>query len=212
MVGQLVKYDAAKRALAEAHRVDEVKSIRDKAMAMRIYAEQAKDIVLLNHAIEIRMRAERRAGELLREMKERGERAKSGDKESGRGRKPLSRPTLADIGVSKTQSSRWQNLAALSNDVFETKIDHACHKAINLLNRNATKEPRAKRLNRSERKTSGPLVACITQAVRALRAGLGHIETRQDRLLALKELRAQIDILETEELTNSKMKERVNER
>jgi hypothetical protein len=116
----LARYDAARRALAEAHRIDEVKSIRDKWVAMQAYAQQAKDTSLITKATEIRMRAERRAGELLRDMAERKER------HSGRGHTrtvgsraatPRTEPKLSDLGINKTQSSRTprsSSTAALS--------------------------------------------------------------------------------------------------
>jgi hypothetical protein len=117
----LIKYDAARRALAEAHRVDEVKDIRDKALAMAAYAKQAKDTKLETFAKEIRLRAERRAGELLREMdKNRG--AVPG--KTGIKSRPVldTKPKLSDLGITKTQSWRWQRLADLSEADFESEI------------------------------------------------------------------------------------------
>jgi hypothetical protein len=114
---ELVRYDAMCRAIAEAYEVDEVKDIRDKALALEIYARQAKNVDAERDACEIRLRAERRAGQLLKEM----EKAKG-----GRPAKTASTAegvsTLADRGVSEGQSHRWQKLADVPEDQFEAAL------------------------------------------------------------------------------------------
>lgn len=112
----LAKYDAARYALSVAVEVDEVKDIRDKAAAMAAYARQAQDKELLQWATEIKVRAERRAGQMLAEME-----LKPGVKSIGNVAVPIPQ-TLAEIGISKNQSSRWQKLAAVSNEKFEEAV------------------------------------------------------------------------------------------
>jgi hypothetical protein len=123
----LSRYEAARFALAEARRVDEVKEIRDKAVAMQEYARQAKDTQLLEDATEIRLYAERRAGELLAETpKARGGEYGGKPKIDGVRAQPSNpTPTLEHLGVTKTQSSKWQKLAALSDEKFVVRVEHA---------------------------------------------------------------------------------------
>jgi N6-adenosine-specific RNA methylase IME4 len=129
------KYDVARRALSEAKRLDEVKSIRDKAVALQVYAKQAKDRSLIEDATEIRLRAERRAGELLRELKERKERHSGRNTQNLRGSRSATpvEPKLSDLGVTKTQSSRWQRLANLDPDYFESRVQTAKKRATSAL-------------------------------------------------------------------------------
>jgi hypothetical protein len=108
-------YDTACRALAEARRVDEVKGIRDKAAAVREYARQAKNTKLVEDATAVILRAERCCGQKLREMAERDERPRGRKKESHVA-------TLSELGINRTQSSRWQKLAAIPADKFEAKL------------------------------------------------------------------------------------------
>ena len=116
-MNSLAKYDAARAALEKAHTVDEVKDIRDKAEALRAYAKQANDIDMQNWAAEIRVRAERRAGEMLKEMpKQHGARGAGKKVES-----PCGTP-LSGLGITKTQSSKWQRLADVPTPEFESKL------------------------------------------------------------------------------------------
>lgn len=119
---QLMRYEAARTALAECQRVDEVKDIRDKSIAMEAYARQAKDSNLMQMAAEIKVRAERRLGEMLREQKETVGMAKPGRISVDDDDRI---PTLTEVGISKDLSSRSQQLAAMPADHFETAISSA---------------------------------------------------------------------------------------
>lgn len=121
MTTGLVRYDAMVTAIAECHRVDEVKDLRDKARALEVYAKQARNLEAETRAAEVRIRAERRAGELLRVMARQGERdpGKGGDRKSRSQRETVK---LSDLSITKTQSSRWQALAAVPEKDFESAL------------------------------------------------------------------------------------------
>lgn len=137
----LIRYDAARKAIAAAHRVDEAKKIRDKAEAVRTYAKLAGDLDMQNMAAEIRIRAERRAGQLLSDMEK-----NPGTRGEGRPRKDGTKirrsvgptaypPTLDEIGISKDQSSKWQRLALLVDEsTFEKALVQAREKNGELTN------------------------------------------------------------------------------
>lgn len=131
-MSDLIRYDAMCTAIAQCYEVDEVKDIRDKAMAMQAYAKQALNLDAEKKAAEIRIRAERKTGQLMQEMK-RGRGART-DLTSGQ-REPKSRSTVQrrppksefaqakqSAGISDTQAKRWQKLAQVPDDDFENAM------------------------------------------------------------------------------------------
>jgi hypothetical protein len=124
----LAIYDTACRALAEARSIDEVKDIRDQAIAMAAYAKQAKNRDLEADAVEIRMRATRRLDQLRQAQKETVGLATGGE-HGGRARidglrknPSITRPTLGMQGIDKNLAHHARVLGAMDEAAFEQAI------------------------------------------------------------------------------------------
>jgi len=75
---------------------------------------------LQNTCAEIKIRAERRAGELLKEqIPHEGGRP---EKKQLQNATVSQKPKLEDLGIEKTQSHRWQLMADIPEDKFEQHI------------------------------------------------------------------------------------------
>lgn len=121
MVTALVRYDEACRALAAAKSVDEVREISSAADALRAYARQAKNRTLEIDAAEIRIRAERRVGELIEAQRD-SVGLNRGSRLAGRERTRQELPTLADAGIDKHLADRARRYAAIPAEEFEPVI------------------------------------------------------------------------------------------
>lgn len=120
----LVRYDAMCRAIAESYEVDEVKQIRDQAIALEHYSRLAHNVEAESQCCRIRLRAERKAGELLKQMEKNKGAQGTGSNQyqqvpSDDARAPK---TLSDLGISYDQSSQWQRLADVPEEQFELAV------------------------------------------------------------------------------------------
>lgn len=118
MSTSLSNISAAKTALAKASTLQDVLEIRDKAEAIRVYVKAAAEsLETQNAAAEIKLRAERKAGEMLAVM----EKAKGNQYTKVLG-DTMSPSTLESIGITKKQSSRWQKEAGVDEAKFESYV------------------------------------------------------------------------------------------
>jgi hypothetical protein len=201
-MSELTKYEQARRALAEAHRVDEVKDIRDKALAMQIYAQQAKDRVLIDQATEIRLRAERRAGELLRETEK--ARPRGSNQHQDRSRAATDPPTLAQLGINKTQSSKWQKLAKLPEATFDEVIARARKGATDALDRAQRPKPQSKPKpkHRGSGSTADLIAACVLEVETVVRAAIVKLD-EDERLGLFDAIGRALNAIKTEAEANA---------
>ena len=120
MAMALTKWDQVKHDVAEARSIDDLRTIRDKAEALRQYAKRQKESIdVQNQIAEITLRCTRRMGEMLQEMpKNEGVRM-----DGVRRLHDATTVKLEDIGITKSESSRCQAIASLPEEAFEHHIE-----------------------------------------------------------------------------------------
>jgi hypothetical protein len=115
-------YEGARKALEECSRIDECKSWADKAAALRSYARQAKDDTLRVLAVRIQARAERRAGELLKQIPPADESTRFG--RAGGARPAVTRKQAAtDAGLSEHRRKQAMRIASVPAEAFQSQVD-----------------------------------------------------------------------------------------
>jgi phage N-6-adenine-methyltransferase len=125
----LAAYDAAVRAVAAATSVDEIKAIQSIAAAMTAAGKVSKNRAIESNGAELRFRADRHLGELMRRQAETvglatggehgGKRALDGSRADPSNKKP----TLAEAGIDKHLADRARKYAAIPEDQFNDMIE-----------------------------------------------------------------------------------------
>ena len=119
------KLSFARNALSEAKNLQEIKHIKDIAVAVKAYATaKGLGIEMKNEASEVEIRAIREMGKLLKQKQEAGEIAKKGENQSNlvtEGNKV--KKTLPEIGITRKESSTSKNLSSLPDNEFENIVN-----------------------------------------------------------------------------------------
>jgi N6-adenosine-specific RNA methylase IME4 len=102
----------------QARTLLDVKDVADKAMAIKEYGRLSQDRSLELNAAELRIRAERRLGEMLKASERNAGTLRRGSDTEPRD----TTPTLDEIGIDKKLSSRAQKLASISDRAIEARI------------------------------------------------------------------------------------------
>jgi len=122
-------YNNACISLEKAKNTLEVKELRNKADAIRVYSKQAKNKQLEIDATEIRLKAERKIGELMQKQRDAGlmnNGAQGNPNGQGaklvRGEKYPAQTTLAENGIDKNLAKRARKLYRVPPKEFEKTI------------------------------------------------------------------------------------------
>ncbi len=128
----LVPYEEAKHYLAEAERIDDVLEVADRAAALKEYSRRALDTEMEAHAARIRIRAEHRAGELLKALQRTSKaeasklavaaRSTTSPAQTWLDKSPYAQAKV-DSGLSRHQALAYQALAEVPREVLDQQLE-----------------------------------------------------------------------------------------
>lgn len=125
-MNEITKYDEMTRAIQVCENIDEVKNLQDRALAMQVYARQANNLEAEQKCAAIRIRAQRRCGELTREIpKDKGgyaENYKDSMLSQNSGEHQTKRQVLNEHDIDNRKASEWERLAAIPDEEFEAEL------------------------------------------------------------------------------------------
>jgi hypothetical protein len=125
----LLQLSELDRILAQATKIDTVTDIRDKVKALEAYAKTIHaSTEEINQFVMARLKAERKAGQILAEQLHRGGNGNNQYQKEQRS----TTSTLADLGISKYHAGRWQAIASIPDDVFEQELAHLIERNVEL--------------------------------------------------------------------------------
>ena len=121
---EVVLSEGAARALAEAVSIDELKQLRDQFAVAQAWAKnRGLGVESENKAAEYVLRAERRIGQSLIQLKVAGRLCEG--QPSSVGSPDSSRVLLEDLGLTRDSSSNYQRVAVIPDDEFEEMLARA---------------------------------------------------------------------------------------
>ena len=138
----LILYDRMVTAIALCQKTDEVKDIRDKAVALEHYARQACNVDAERAAINVRVRAERRAGEILKGLQKSPGGTPTKKSYSNRVKQSRFSEAKEEAGITDGQATHWQQLANMPEEKFVEKIEDMKRKASTRRGKNKPKGPK----------------------------------------------------------------------
>lgn len=123
MESSLIKLEEATRILEQYHTIDDLLPHYSLAEQYQYYAKKQRlGHEAINHGAEIKLRAARRMGEVLEDNPIRPGGNGSNQYEQKYPGGTIAKPVLSDIGLTKKQSSQFQQIASIPSDIFNGHI------------------------------------------------------------------------------------------